>query len=76
MQYFVVLIDYGFQDGAHRGMEAIVKPEATRRQIIEEVRDVMSCDHRTLVHVKEIDGNYCEDVTADICAEVEQLEMA
>jgi len=72
MNYFIVMIDYG----NHRGFEAVVHPEDTRRQIIEQVREVLASDDLHLVHVKHIDGNYCEDVTAEIVAEVEQLEAA
>ena len=71
MQYHIVLIDYG-----KRGLEAIVHPEDTRRQIVEQVRDIFASNDLSLVHVKFIDGNYCEDVTADILAEAEQLETA
>lgn len=58
MQYFIVMIDRG-----KCGFEAIIHPEDTRRQIIEQVREVLASDTQSLVHVKHIDGNYCEDVT-------------
>ena len=64
MQYFVVLVDH-----QRTGMEAIVHPEDTRRQIVDEVRDILASDDRSLVHVKHIVGNECEDVTAEICNE-------
>ncbi|MFA6984596.1 MAG: hypothetical protein WC213_00120 [Arenimonas sp.] len=65
MQMYLVLIDYG----RGRGMEAIVHPEDTRRQIVEQVRDVLASDDLSLVHVKEIDGNYIFDVTEEIVDE-------
>ena len=67
MQYHVIMTDYGL----HRGLEAVVHPEQTRRQVVDEVRDILACDHRSLVHVKFIDGNFCEDVTEEICAAAE-----
>lgn len=63
MEMYLVLIDYH----AQRAREAIVNPEQTRRQVIEEVRDVLASMDRSIVCVKRINGNDCEDVTAEIC---------
>ena len=65
MQYHIIMIDYG----GHRGFEAVVHPEQTRRQVIEEVRDIIACDTRRLEHVKFVDGDDIEDVTDTILDE-------
>jgi hypothetical protein len=65
MEMFIVLIDYH----AQRAREAIVNPEQTRRQVVEEVRDVLASMDKSIVCVKRLDGNFCEDITAEICAE-------
>lgn len=63
MQFFIVMVDYG------RAREAVSNPEFTRRQIVEEVRDIVASHDRSVVFVKFVDGNFIEDVTAEICAE-------
>lgn len=64
--YYVALMDYG-----SRGFEALpVNPEFTKRDIVDEI---LSCRTGELVHVKHIDGNYCEDVTDDIRALLSQV---
>ncbi len=72
MQFYILMIDYGYkhptQDGP-RGMEAVCNPEFTRRQIVEEARDILASSDRSITFVKFVDGNYIEDVTAEICTE-------
>lgn len=76
--YFVALIDYGpnyIGKVGPSGFEALpVNPETTRRQIVDEVADVLASDNRTLVHVKHINGNDLEDVTAEILAEASAIK--
>jgi hypothetical protein len=62
MKYWIVMIDFG----GRLGMEATVNPEDTRADIVSKVREtIKEGSSKRLVHVKEIDGNYCEDVTDD-----------
>jgi hypothetical protein len=68
MQYYIVLRDYGRRypgKTGPSGFEAVVSPEHTRRQIIEEVRDILNGARCELVHVKHVDGNLIEDVTEE-----------
>lgn len=71
--YYIALIDYGPNYTGKKGpsgLEALpVSPETTRRQLIEEIRDVQQ--RGDLIHVKLIDGNYCCDVTHEILAELD-----
>lgn len=79
MQYFIVMIDYGkpyIGKKGPSGLEAVVSPEHTRRQIVEEVRDVINSNNRVIDHIKFIDGNSCEDVTSEICTEAMDMEVA
>ena len=64
--YFVALMDYG-----KNGFEALpVNPEFTKQNIVDEILKSRTGE---LVHVKHIDGNYCEDVTDDIRALLSQV---
>lgn len=66
MQYFILMIDYG----GRIGMGADVRPEMTRGQLRDEVRDILAADdHRSIVHVKHVDGNFIEDITEEVLAE-------
>lgn len=63
---YLLMIDYG------RSREAVCNPEHTRRDIVAEVRDLLAKPRgRSVAFVKFIDGNFIEDVTADIMDEVE-----
>lgn len=65
--YFVALMDYGKD-----GFEALpVNPEFTRQNVVDEILKARNAE---LVHVKHIDGNYCEDVTDDIRSLLGQVE--
>lgn len=67
--YYILMIDYGRGLRRPQGLEAIVQPELTRRAIVEQARDIIASDNRQIAFVKFVDGNFIEDVTADICAE-------
>lgn len=66
--YFVALIDYGkLYPGktGPSGFEALpVNPEWTRQNYVDEIRDIEARGTGELVHVKRINGNDLEDVTA------------
>src|SRR2546421_12179700 len=61
MQYFVVMIDYG-----HRGREAIVDPEITRREVISRVA---SGEYSNISFIHEIADCSAEDIPAAILNE-------
>jgi hypothetical protein len=63
--YYVVMIDYG-----HIGLEAIVRPEDTRRDIVEMLA---SGEKRNVVFIHHVDGLYVEDVTRDLIDEAGSL---
>ena len=64
MQFFILMIDYG-----RRGREAVIDPEHTRREIVSQARDLLAQADRSIAFVKFVDGNFIEDVTAEIVAE-------
>ncbi len=66
--YFVVMIDYG-----RRGLEAVVDPEVTRREVVSRIQ---SGEYRDISFIHWIHDGICEDVTADILAEVVHYEAA
>jgi hypothetical protein len=68
MQYFVVMIDYG-----HRGREAIVDPEITRREVISRVA---SGEYKNISFIHEIADSSVEDITADILSEAAVPDIA
>lgn len=59
--YFVAMVDYG-----QRGLEAVVRPEWTRRDIVEMLR---SGELKDVAFIHHVDGLFIEDVTADLRAE-------
>lgn len=59
--YFVVMIDHG-----RKGLEAIVDPEITRREVISRIQS-REYDRINFIHF--IDDGICEDVTNDILKE-------
>src|SRR5436309_15294586 len=67
MQYFVVMIDYG-----RRGLEAIVDPEITRREVISRVA---SGEYRNISFIHEIAERSVDDITAEILAEAALPEL-
>jgi len=68
MQYFVVMIDYG-----HRGREAVVDPEITRREV---VARVASGEYRNITFIHEIADRSVDDITEAILAEAALPDVA
>jgi hypothetical protein len=68
MQYFVVMIDYG-----HRGREAIVDPEITRREVISRIA---SGEYQNISFIHEVADFAVEDLTEEILAEAALPEIA
>jgi hypothetical protein len=64
--YFVVMQDYG-----QRGLEAIVQPEITKREVISRIK---SGQYRTIEFIHYVDGLYIEDVTAELI-DAAELEL-
>ncbi|MBR1159894.1 hypothetical protein [Bradyrhizobium elkanii] len=67
MQYFVVMIDYG-----HRGREAIVGPQMTRRDVVSRIA---SGEYTNISFIHEIAERSVEDVTDDLLAEAALPEL-
>ncbi len=63
--YFVVMIDYG-----KRGLEAVVHPEDTRRDIISQLA---SGESKHVVFIHHFDDGLVEDVTDELFALAEQV---
>jgi hypothetical protein len=81
MQFYILMVDYGKSYPGKRGpsgFEAVVSPEHTRRQIVSEVADLLASNDHSVSFVKHVDGNFIEDVTAEIVRDAKalQLEMA
>ncbi len=79
MQFYILMVDYGKSypgKTGPSGLEAVVQPELTRRAIVEQARDIIKADRNAIAFVKFVDGNFIEDVTAEIVAEASQMEDA
>ncbi len=79
MQFYILMIDYGKPRPGRpspSGLEAVVQPELTRRQIVELTADIILSGRNEIAFIKFVDGNFIEDVTAEILAEAEQREVA
>ncbi len=63
--YYVVMIDYG-----KRGLEAVVHPEDTRRDIVSQLA---SGESKHVVFIHHFDDGLVEDVTNDLFDEAEAL---
>lgn len=63
--YFVVMVDHGA-----RGLEAVVKPEFTRRAIVDQLAHG---EYQVVAFIHHVDGLLIEDVTLEILEEAEQL---
>lgn len=59
--YFVVMVDYG-----KRGLEAIVDPEITRREVVARLR---SGEYKHVAFIHHVDGGLVEDVTDELFEE-------
>ena len=53
--YFVVMLDYG-----RKGLEAIVDPEITRREVVARLR---SGEYQHVTFIHHVEGGLVEDVT-------------
>ena len=62
--YFVVAIDYG-----KRGLEAIVQPEITRREVISRIK---SGEYQNIAFIHHVDDLLIEDVTHELIDAAEQ----
>ena len=71
MQFYILMVDYGKGPRRPMGFEAICNPERTRRQIVEEVRDILASDTCEVAFVKYVDGDQIEDVTDQIIADAQ-----
>jgi len=71
LKYYVAMLDYE----GKVGMGADVAPEYSRADIVATVRNHLASD-RPIVHVKLIEGNDMQDVTAEIVADALALEAA
>jgi hypothetical protein len=56
--YFVTMIDYG-----KRGLEAIVDPEMTRRDVIDRIK---SHEYQNIVFIHHVEDGLVEDVTGEL----------
>ena len=74
MQFYILMVDY--RKVFCPGMEAVVSPEFTRRQIVDQVRSIHNEGRNRVVFVKFVDGNFIEDVTEEIEREAAALEEA
>lgn len=63
--YFVVMIDHG-----RRGLEAVVSPELTRRDIIARL---VSGEYSDLAFIHEVMDGLCDDVTGELIDAAEAL---
>lgn len=63
--YYVVMCDFG-----RKGLEAIVHPEDTRRDI---VTQLASGESKHVVFIHHVDGLYIEDVTNELFNEAEAI---
>lgn len=63
--YYVVMVDYG-----KRGLEAVVQPEITRREVISRIA---SGEYQRIVFIHHVDGLLVEDVTGELIDAAEQM---
>ena len=65
--YYVVMQDFG-----KKGLEAVVHPEDTRRDILAQLA---SGESKHVVFIHHVDGLYVEDVTDELFDEAEALAL-
>jgi hypothetical protein len=63
--YYVVCIDHG-----RRGLEAVVQPEITRRQVVDRIK---TGEYQNIAFIHEIRDGLVEDVTAEMIDAAENL---
>ena len=71
--YFVVMIDYGPNypgKTGPSGLEAVVNPEKTRLDIVDELA---SGESKHVAFIHHVDGLYIEDVTNELFDEAEVI---
>ncbi len=68
--YYVVMVDYGKGPAKPMGLEAVVQPERTRRDIVEMLAHG---EFKHVAFIHHVDGLYIEDVTDDLFNEAEAL---
>lgn len=61
--YFIVMIDFG-----KRGLEAIVQPEVTRREVVSRIK---SGEYRDIAFIHYVHDGICEDLTDELVAATE-----
>lgn len=68
--YYAVFIDYG-----RRGLEAVVQPEITRREVVSRIK---SGEYKDIAFIHFVDGLHVEDLTLELLTEArdEMLEAA
>lgn len=76
MQFFILMVDFGKGPQRPMGLEAVVQPELTRRDIVEQARDIIKKGRHEIAFVKFVDGNFIDDCTAEIVAEASAMEFA
>lgn len=59
--YLIVMIDYG-----RKGLEAVVDPEITRREVVARLR---SGEYQNVAFVHHVEGGLVEDVTDELFEE-------
>lgn len=63
--YYVVMIDYG-----KRGLEAIVDPEITRREVIDRIA---TGEYDDFLFIHHIHDGVCEDVSDELMREANNV---
>lgn len=63
--YYVVMIDYG-----RLGLEAIVQPEVTRREV---VARIVSGEYQDISFIHLVEDGLVDDVTTELLDEAEQI---
>lgn len=68
--YYAVFIDYG-----RRGLEAVVQPEITRREVVSRIK---SGEYRDIGFIHFVNGLHVEDLTDELLSEAQEevLEAA
>lgn len=68
--YFVVMVDYGKGPQRPMGLEAVVNPEFTRRDI---VHQLAHGEWKHVAFIHHVDGLFVEDVTNELFDEAEAI---
>jgi hypothetical protein len=68
--YYVVMVDYGKGPERPMGLEAVVQPEKTRRDIVQELAHG---EYKHVAFIHHVDGLFVEDVTNELFDEAEAI---